>query len=433
MTKKQTKKQAQAVNIEALMAKAESARAANKGLLAQLRQDKSLTKEVQATLCADLRRVLEIPRDLLGPSASRRRYREMGHYSDSLVDYLFGTWEQFKRAAKIEPSLHTKKVGRRIAATLRATDEAEYADRNIKPWDGAFQDYTPCKDGWLTMVVGSDFHVPLLDPFARRVWLEVLEEVQPNLVRFNGDLVDFPTISRHRQMPGAFVMDLQGEIDGAVDFMRDTRAACPKSSIALILGNHDSRLITYVADEARGLSSLRSLSFAELFQLDTLRVGLVARASFLNPTGQHRKADVAQNWETILDADGRPLWTTVHGYLCGKDAPSKHLARFGTFGTNGHLHNPMAVTGGSLATGPLRWFQTGCMANPRAVASGYLPGPVQFNGWAITFLVVRMNVHTRHVHVEEVTVGEDHACHGDSYWEVTQSERDARAKMLEVL
>jgi hypothetical protein len=433
MTKKQSKKQVAAVNIEALMAKAETARAANKGLLAELRADKSLTKEVQAKLCADLRRVLEIPRDLLGPSASRRRYREMGHYSDSLVDYLFGTWEQFKRKAGIEPSLHTKKVLRRIAATQRATDEAEYADNSVKPWDGAYQDYTPGPDGWLSMVVGSDFHVPLLDPFARRVWLEVIEREQPHLVRFNGDLVDFPTISRHRQLPGAFVLDFQSEVNRGVQFMADTREVAPKSSLAWVLGNHDSRLITYVADEAGRLSSMDGLKFHEMFKLDKYRIGLVARASFLNPTGRARSADIAQNWETILDANGRPLWTTVHGYLCGKDAPGKHLQRFGTYGTNGHLHNPMAVTGGSLATGALRWFQTGCMANPRAVAAGYMPGPVQFNGWACTFLVVRMNVNSRHVHVEEVTIGEDHACHGDSYWEVTQAERDERAKMLEVL
>lgn len=432
MTKKKepTAAQKRTLTIEKMMGKAEKAREGNKRLIQQVRKDPALAKEVQALLCEDLRRVFAIPRELLGPSASRRRYREHGHYSEELVTVLFGTWEEFKRQAEIEPSLGVKKVERNISATLRAQQVAEYADKYVKPWDGAYDSLDMTQET-VTLLIGSDFHSKYLDPFARRVWLEVAEMVEPDAVRFNGDGPDFPSLSRHRQLPGHFTLSVQDEIDCWTKFMRDTREAAPSSDQKWILGNHDIRLITAMAEAFPVYSSVRSARFHELFQLDDLRTGLVARPSFLNPSAQMRKNDIAQNWETLPDAYGRPFWTTVHGFLCGKDAPSKHMARFMTFGTNGHLHDPKSVSGGSLATGPLRWWQTGCMGFPPAIAAGYMPGPIEASGWAISFLVVRLFPRHRHVQVDEVCIS-DVASFEGYYWEIEPGELAAREAMLEV-
>lgn len=418
------------LEIAGMMAKAEAAREKNQELIALVRKDPRLAKEVRERLCEDLRRVFAIPRNILGPSASRRRYREHGYYSEELVTYLIGTWAEFKRQAQIEESLAVKTVHRNISKTLRAQGVMEYADAEVKPWDGAYSRLDMGAE-CVTMVIGSDFHSKFLDPFAARVWREVIELTQPDAVRFNGDIVDFPQLSRHRQLPGHFALTVQDEIDGAVDLMRDTRNAAPDADMKLVMGNHDIRLVTALADAFPVFASLRSLSYAELFKLDELEVGLIARSTFLNPSAKMRKNDIAENWETLPDAYGNPFWTTVHGFLCGKQAPEKHMERFMTHGTNGHLHNPRDITGGSHATGMLQWFQTGCMAYPAGVGSGYIPGPIGATGWGSTFLVVRLFPRHGHVQAQQVHIGEV-ASFDDWIWKITDAEREARANMLEV-
>lgn len=429
-----SKKQERENVIAELMAKAASSRAKNQDLIQKVRTDKALADKVREELCADLRYVFSIPRNILGPSASRRRYRELGSYSEELVTYLIGQWEEFKRQAGIEPSLGVKTVERNISKTLRAQQVMEYADKFVKPWDGAYDTLDMTKER-VTLVIGSDFHSKFLDPFARRVWLDVLRLrlFKVDGVRFNGDGPDFPQLSRHRQLPGHFALTVQDEIDCWTEFMRQTReAAGPDADLKWILGNHDIRLITALADSFPIFASVRNNRFHELFKLDDLKVGLVARSSFLNPTSQSRAIDIAQNWETLNDANGRPFWTTVHGFLCGKDACLSHMRKFGTNGTNGHLHDERIVSGGSLSTGVTRWFQTGCMAWPRAVAAGYIPGPVEASGWGMQFNVVHLYPRTRQVQVESVCIGEDLATFRDMHWVVKPEEQSLREQMLEV-
>lgn len=405
-------------------------REANKDLIEQVRKDPEKAERVKQLMCEDLRRVYSIPREILGPSASRERYREHGRYSTSLATYLFGIWAQFQREAGIQDSLGVRKVHNNISKTLRAQTIAAYADDNVKPWNAAYSKLDMQQEK-VTLQIGSDFHSKFIDPFARRVWMEVAEMVQPDGVRYNGDGPDFPQLSRHRQLPGHFALTVQDEIDCWTQFMAETREVTPDACHKWILGNHDIRLITALADAFPVFASLRSNRFHELFRLDEFEIGLVARSSFLNPTMKMRKTDIAQNWETLPDANGADFWTTVHGFLCGKEAPKKHLDRFMSFGTNGHLHNPMMVSGGSQATGPLRWYQTGCMGWPEAIGAGYIQGPIEATGWFTQFIVVNLFPHTRHVHVEDITIT-DTAAFRDWHWEITDEERAQRAEMLVV-
>lgn len=425
--KPKTQKQKRQDTVQSMMSKAADAREKNKNLIERVRKDPDLADRVKELLCKDLRRVKEIPREILGPSASRDRYREHGHYSTSLVTYLFGAWAEFKRAAGVEDSLGVRKVALNISKTSRAQTVARYADDCVRPWNGAYNSLDLDKESVL-LQIGSDFHGgSLVDPFALRVWLDVAKRHKPDGVRFNGDLVDFPRLSRHRQLPGHFALNLQEEIDGGVDIMRKTRKAVPNADMKFIMGNHDVRLVTALADSAPIFSSLRCLRFSELFDLDDLEVGLVCRSNFLNPSAAHRRRDIAQNWEII---DG--LFTIVHGFLTGKDAPKKHMQRFMTYGTNGHLHDPQMVSGGSHSTGVLQWYQSGCMGNSQAIASEYMPGPVDFSGWTSGFLMARLFPKHRFVTADFVHVGDEVAHYQGKTWSITQAERDQRMAQLEI-
>jgi hypothetical protein len=407
------------------MCAAKAQRDKNFHLIQDVRDDAALASRMKELLCADLRRVFTIPRELLGPSASRRRYREHGNYSEELVTFIIGDWAEFKRQAKIEPSLGVRTVRRNISKTTRAQDVMRYADENVKPWDGAYNSLDLDQESVL-LLVGSDFHIGLLDPFARRVWMDVAKRHQPDGVRYNGDLPDFPSLSTHRQLPGHFALNLQQEINGCIDFVRDTREAAPNADHKWILGNHDIRLVYALADSGDIFTSLDCLKFHELFKLDELELGLVARPSFLNPSARHKKRDIAQNWETIAD-----LFTIVHGFLATKDAPEKHLRRFMRYGTNGHLHDPQMRSGGSDATGTHQWWQTPCMAHPPAVASQYIPGPIDWSGWAAGFSLFRIFPRHRFVTGHTIVVGEVAEYCGDT-WFITPEEREARQSLLEI-
>lgn len=415
-----------------LVAEAKLHRAENKNLIQDLREDAGLASDLKKILCEDLVRVSEIPREILGPSASRQRYRELGHYSTSLVDFLFGMWAEFQRKAGIYPSLATKTVQRNIAKTSRAQDVAHYADEHVKPWDGAYDKLIRNKTR-IRLLVGGDFHSRFCNPFALRVWNDRIKMGDLDGIRINGDLVDFPSLSTHRQLPGHFPLSLQEEIDWAVEkVLRPARKSMPKGDIKYILGNHDIRLVTAMADKSPLFASLRSNSFAEQFKLDELEIGLVCRANFLNPSARHKKNDIAQNWETILGADGRPLFTIVHGFLCGKDSARKHIARFMTHGTNGHLHDRQLISAGTMSTGVRHWFQTGCMAHPQAVAAGYIQGPVEFAAWSCGMLVVDIYPAHNFVTGEFIEVGSEIAVYRDKVWKIRQSERDQIQEMLEI-
>lgn len=431
-TKKVSKHEARGLKLQALVAEAKAKRADNRQLLRDLRADPTLAEDIKHLLIVDLKRVSEIPRQILGPSSSRDRYRQLGHYSTSLVDFCFGIWAEFQRKAGLAETLATRTVLRNISKTSRAQDLARYADQHVAPWNGAHNKLRIGKKP-VTLVIGSDFHSHFCNPFALRVWNDIIKALQPDGIRINGDLVDFPSLSTHRNFPGHFPMTVQDEIDWAVrEVIAPARKNARKADIRFIIGNHDVRLVTAMADKGPMFASLRSNSFAEQFQLDRYEVGLVCRSNFLHLSANQRKRDIAQNWETLVSPEGQMLWTTVHGFLTGKDAPEKHMRRFMTNGTNGHLHDRQRVSAGSYATGVHDWFQTSCMAHPEAVAAGYIQGPVEFNAWTCGFLVVTIYPENGHVSGEFVEVGRDIATFRGQVWEVRQHERDQMSAMLDI-
>ncbi len=416
-----------------MMAEAKSHREKNAHLISAVRDDPSLAESVREELCNDLRKVYNIPRQILGQSASRDRYRQHGSYSEQLVRYLIGTWPEFRRRAGIEERLAVRSIDRNISRTLRAQDVMHYAEEHVRPWDGAYERLDMSNE-MVTLMVGADWHSRFIDPFALRVWGEVRDLVEPDGIRYNGDVVDFPKISKHRQLPGHFPLTLKEEADSFTEpVMRADREALPDADLRIIMGNHDARLVYCLADAPGALHEMGDyVNYDVLFKLDELEVGLVAKSSFLNPTERMRKNDVAKNWEVLYDANSNPFWTTVHGFLTGTGSAMKHLDRFMTYGTNGHMHNPETCAGGTLATGPVRWFQTGCMAYPHGVGEGYYPGPIESSGWASTFIIARLFPQHRHVSVEEVHVGHSMAYYGGYTWQITEEERDQRQAMLEV-
>lgn len=136
---------------------------------------------------------------------------------------------------------------------------------------------------WETSIAFSDIHFRFEDPTALGVTLDFTEELQPDIIFVNGDVVDFPDISRFSNSPLDILTDvdlanlsglvleskqqgkskkyikprLQRDFERIYEFFKDLRRRCPKARIIMIYGNHDHRLQGFIDDNARQLSGVR--------------------------------------------------------------------------------------------------------------------------------------------------------------------------------
>jgi UDP-2,3-diacylglucosamine pyrophosphatase LpxH len=102
----------------------------------------------------------------------------------------------------------------------------------------------------------SDIHFPFHDEAGWAVFLDAIKRVGPDLIFIGGDATDFYAISRFDRDPHR-KLQLQAEIDVAVDRLTRLRMACPNTRIAYLMGNHDLRLEKYLNSKAEELAGLR--------------------------------------------------------------------------------------------------------------------------------------------------------------------------------
>ncbi len=142
----------------------------------------------------------------------------------------------------------------------------------------------PTKVGsWEKAVAFSDIHFRHEDPEALKATLDFIEELKPDVVFVNGDVPDFPDISRFSNSPLDVLTDedlanlanlvleskqqggskkyikprLQRDFETIYGFFKDLRKRCPKARIIWVFGNHDHRMQGYIDENARHLAGVR--------------------------------------------------------------------------------------------------------------------------------------------------------------------------------
>lgn len=155
----------------------------------------------------------------------------------------------------------------------------------------------------------------------------------------NGDLNDMFQLSRFHS--GLTRIDkLQEEIDLANDFRRTVRAMAPNAAIDETEGNHDSRIVTYIAKNARSLVGLRALEPRYLFLYGELEYRWHPGAGFLL----------------------RPHFLVKHGSIVRGEAGASakaELAQAGISGCSGHTHR--LATYRREGYTPRQWTESGCL------------------------------------------------------------------------
>lgn len=116
------------------------------------------------------------------------------------------------------------------------------------------------------VIVGSDFHIwPGEESTCLRAFKKFVADIKPAAVILNGDVMDFPRISRHPQN-WEKAPDPQEEIEAAQDHLSDIVKACKRGAHKLwTLGNHDARFEQMIANSVPQYRGVKGVHLSDHF------------------------------------------------------------------------------------------------------------------------------------------------------------------------
>lgn len=127
----------------------------------------------------------------------------------------------------------------------------------------------------------NDIHVPYQDADAIRLAAKIIRWWQPNVLVYNGDLNDFPGLSKWDPNP-ARKYRMQDEVDELqADVLIPLNVAAGKCRKIALPGNHDLRLLKMLWANPE-LFSVRALQLPELWQTDQLGMEYAGYAVVVN-------------------------------------------------------------------------------------------------------------------------------------------------------
>jgi len=117
-------------------------------------------------------------------------------------------------------------------------------------------------------LVLNDLHFPHENSRAIGLTLKIAEELQPDIIFLNGDIIDCWAISDFVKNPKTSNTDFSYEIERTSSFLYNLRWRFPKARIIYIFGNHEYRWVKYIVTHADKLVKLRGLSLEEQLGLN---------------------------------------------------------------------------------------------------------------------------------------------------------------------
>lgn len=375
---------------------------------AQLKASKSKRRPSDEDILADIKRVAADPdTNPMGwkfLSISRQRYRLYGHFPIEHVDERYGQFEHAKQVAGLadKPGTRAKKAAR--AAASRREHTSRYAHETILPHvldDPRLQREL---DGTKLVLTISDTHATFLDPFTWFVFLSACKDLKPDVVIFNGDILEGSEISRYPKIPG-WTIPLHLEFAFAKEMFKQTRSIVgPDTEIIWTAGNHGlDRLASYLTHVATAFAGMPTVRFDKLAALGDLNIRLAQGGTIASPEG------------TEADKPGLLLYgffRVHHGTILGQMPAVGELKAAGTSGTSGHVHKGSVAFGTSERDGTICWMTTPMGCGERA-GRAYMKG-INYNwqkGFGLSWLHTGRKVHQYPV----VTDGGVAVCEGRTY------------------
>lgn len=191
------------------------------------------------------------------------------------------------------------------------------------------------------VLVGSDAHLwpgPLTT--AMRAFIAFADELKPKVLCLNGDVLDFPKISRHPPIGWEDHPTVADEIEAAQSALRKIENSAPRNcKLVWTLGNHDGRFETRLATVAPEYARLHGFHLKDYFPA----------------------------WSACWSAWINDDVVVKHSYKGGIHATHNNAVQSGKSMVTGHLHS-QKVTPWDDYNGTRWGVDTGCLADPDAQA-----------------------------------------------------------------
>jgi hypothetical protein len=273
---------------------------------------------------------------------TRDFFRENTEIPDRHWIKHFGTFPEFKRQTGLLDTRSVRKVMNQKAKVseidrLMALGEErkEWSDLYIRPKDyKRFQIF----------VVSSDIHDVQCDPFYRRMFIQACEDLKPQKIIHNGDLIDNAEVSSYSKRE----YDPITKMKWVHRFLGDVRDASPDSEMNLVEGNHEYRLVAHLSERSpyvMDMMDFNNIGMMDFLGLKQFEMNYYARADFSSFTASDIRNQLCRNYYQFED------YVLFHHFPQG--------AQFGMPGCSGHHHKFKAIEKYNKTYGPYNWFQTG--------------------------------------------------------------------------
>jgi hypothetical protein len=179
--------------------------------------------------------------------------------TDAEFDSLFETNGATKTARILgitERAVYLRRASReRAGAVIRAPSDL----RTIYPG----QVNLDISDG--EILVGSDFHIwPGPRSTCQRAFLKLVDDIKPAAIVINGDLLDFPALSRFPR-DWETITDPNEEIEAAQDYTSDLERRGKQSKKYWPIGNHDERFERAFANMTPAMRKVKGVHLHDHF------------------------------------------------------------------------------------------------------------------------------------------------------------------------
>lgn len=197
------------------------------------------------------------------------------------------------------------------------------------------------------ILIGSDFHIwPGEASTCLRAFKKFVADIKPAIVILNGDVMDFPRISRHPQS-WEKAPDPWEEIEAAQDHLSDIVQLCKRGARKIwCLGNHDARFEAMVANAAPQFKNVKGVHLADHFSV----------------------------WEKamscMINSDEASATMVKHRFKGGIGAPRANTLNAGVHMVTGHLHSQKVIPVTDYR-GDRYGVDTGCVADKEHRAFTY--------------------------------------------------------------
>ena len=195
-----------------------------------------------------------------------------------------------------------------------------------------------------TVIVVNDMQIPFHDAAAIDCVLDVTADLNPDMVIFLGDIMDFPGLSTKFRREPKDQHNLHVELAVGRRVLQEFRGMAPRARMVYVEGNHEARLHNYIvelADELYEFSELGVLSIPNLLRLEELNV------EYVGPYG------AAFEHHSLV---------FKHGERATQFTAAAELRVEGSSGMSAHTHR-----GGSYfntnRTGAHAWYENFCLCN----------------------------------------------------------------------